>query len=228
MKMTIYNQSSRFKTFFHNFPALALEEGSSLAGYSALIEAHDLKVPIPDYLCAIGTKHKKYDQECWHIFTPRHKPGDTLYGHLTFALKYEGIDLAILNAIFQTVETRDIETIIRSEPTGIYSRKLWFLWEWLREEQLDIEDTTKGNFIPLINSKLQYEGKSRPSRRHRVRNNLPGTRNFCPLIRKTKTLEQYIGKKLSETAVKNVGQTHPDLLRRAAAFLADSALKSLR
>ncbi len=217
--MTIYNQSSRFKTIFHSFSTLALGEGSSLAGYSALIEAHDLKVPIPDYLCAIGTKHKKYDQECWHIFTPRHKPGDTLYGHLTFALKYEGIDLAILNAIFQTIETRDIETIIRSEPTGIYSRKLWFLWEWLREEQLDIEDATKGNFIPLINSKLQYEGKSRPSRRHRVRNNLPGTRNFCPLIRKTETLEQYIGKKLSETAVKNIGQTHPDLLSRAAAFL---------
>ncbi len=101
----------------------------------------------------------------------------------------------------------------------MYSRKLWFLWEWLREEQLDIEDTTKGNFVPLINSKLQYEGKSRPSRRHRVRNNLPGTRNFCPLIRKTETLEQYIGKKLSETAVKNIGQTHPDLLSRAAAFL---------
>ena len=196
-----------------------MEKGSSLAGYSALISAHDLKVPVPDYLCAIGTKHKKYDHERWHIFTPRHKPQDTLYGHLIFALKYEGIDLAVLNALFQTIKAKEIQEIICSEPTGRYSRRLWFLWEWLREEQLDIEDARTGNFVPLVNSKLQYEGKSYPSRRHRVRNNLPGTRNFCPLIRKTKKLEQYIGKKLSETAIKNIAQTHPDLLSRAAAFL---------
>jgi Fic family protein len=215
--MKIYNQNSQIESVFHDFPALA--EGLCLAGYAALIEAHDLKVPAPDYLCAIGTKHKKFVLERWHIFTPRHKPDDTLYGHLTFALKYEGIDLAILNALFQTIEAGEVETIIRSEPTGIYSRRLWFLWEWLREEQLDIEDATRGNFIPLINGKLQYHGKTSTSRRHRINNNLPGTRNFCPLIRKTEKLDHYIGKNLSAIAVKRIGQTHPDLLGRAAAFL---------
>ena len=138
MKMALYNQISRDIIIFHGFTTL--EEGACLAGYSALIQAHDLKVPMPDHLCAIGTKHKKYDYERWHIFTPRHRPEDTLYGHLTFALKYEGIDLALLNALFQTIEARDVERIIRSEPTGMYSRKLWFLWEWLHEEKLDIED----------------------------------------------------------------------------------------
>jgi Fic family protein len=217
MKMAIYNQNSQNITIFHGLPVL--EDGSCLAGYSALIQAHDLKVPIPDYLCAIGTKHKKYDYERWHIFTPRHRPEDTLYGHLTFALKYEGIDLAILNALFQTIDSRDIETIIRLEPTGMYSRRLWFLWEWLHEDQLDIENARAGNFVPLVNSKLQYEGKSYPSKRHRIRNNLPGTRNYCPMIRRTKKLERYISRNLSEAVIKNIGQTHPDLLSRAAAFL---------
>lgn len=216
--MTIINQISQRVTHFHGF-SLGLEEGALLAGYSALIEAYNFKVPVPNYLCAIGTKHKKYDYARWHIFTPRHTPKNTLYGHLIFALKYEGIDLAILNALFQKIEAKEIQKIIRSEPTGSYSRRLWFLWEWLREEQLDIEDATKGNFVPLINGKLQYEGMSFLSRRHRVRNNLPGTRNFCPLIRKTEKLEKYIGKKLSETAEKHIGQTHSDLLGRAAAFL---------
>jgi len=196
-----------------------LEEGGSLAGYSALIKAHGLKIPVPDYLCVIGTKHKKYDKGGWRVFTPRHKPEDTLYGHLIFALKYEGIDLTVLNALFQTIEAKEIQEIICSEPTGSYSRRLWFLWEWLREERLDIEDAATGNFIPLINSKLQYEGKPYLSRRHRVRNNLPGTRNFCPLIRKTEKLEQYIGKNLSEASIEHIGHTHPDLLSRAAAFL---------
>ncbi len=215
--MEIFNQNSQDITVFHGFSAL--EKGSRLAGYSALISAHDLKVPVPDYLCTIGIKHKKYYMGRWRIFTPRHKPEDTLYGHLIFALKYEGIDLAILNALFQAIDAKEMQEIIRSEPTGSYSRRLWFLWEWLREEQLDIEDATTGNFVPLINNKLQYEGKLYPSKRHRVRNNLPGTPNFCPLIRKTEKLEQYIAKNLSETCIKHIGHTHPDLLSRAAAFL---------
>ena len=215
--MAYYKQNSQKIIVFHGFPAL--EEGACLAGYSALIQTHDLKIPPPDHLCAVGTKHKKYDYERWHIFTPRHKPKDTLHGHLVFALKYEGIDLAVLNALFQDIDAREIKEIIRTEPTGSYSRKLWFLWEWLCDDQLDIEDARAGNYIPLINSKLQYEGKSYPSKRHRVRNNLPGTRNFCPLIRKTVKLEQFIGKALSEKAIENIDQIHPDLLNRAAAFL---------
>jgi len=85
---------------FHDFPNI--EEGFSFAGYSALIQLHALKILFPDYLCAVGKK-----------------PNDTLYGHLTFALKYEGIDLAVLNALFQSIEAIDIETIIHSEPTEI-------------------------------------------------------------------------------------------------------------
>ncbi len=215
--MSICNRNSQGGAVFHGFSNP--EKGSTLAGYAGLIEAYALKVPMPDSLCIIGTRHKKYVDGRWRVFTPRHKPDDTIYGHLTFALKYEGIDLAVLNALFQAVEVQEIEPIIRFEPTGIYSRKIWFLWEWLRGEQLDLEDVPKCNFVSLVNSKLQYEGKSVVSRRHRVRNNLPGTRNFCPLIRKTKKLEQYLGKKLSEEAVENIGQTHPDLLSRAAAFL---------
>ena len=215
--MAIYNQNSHPKIVFHGFSSP--EKGSLLAGYAALIEAHALKIPVPDRLCTIGTKHKKYVDGRWNVFTPRHRPEDTLYGHLTFALKYEGINLAVLNALFQMAEAADIESMVRSEPTGIYSRKIWFLWEWLRDEQLDLEDATTGNFVPLINSKLQFEGKPVSSKRHRIRNNLPGTRNFCPLIRKTKKLEQFLDKKLSEAAVQNIGQTPPDLLSRAAAFL---------
>ena len=215
--MAICNQNSHRKAIFHGFPTL--EEGATLAGYSALIAAHGLSVPAPDMLFAIGAKHKKYTQERWHILTPRHKPEDTLYGHLTFALKYEGVDLAVLNSLFQAIDARELETIIRSEPTGSYSRRLWFLWEWLRGAELDVSAALTGNFVPIVNDKLQYAGKAVQSRRQRVSNNLPGTRDFCPLIRRTEKLEQFIGKNLSEAAAKHIGQTHADLLGRAAAFL---------
>jgi Fic family protein len=212
-----YNHKSHFVTAFQDFSAL--EDGMTLAGYAALIAEHKLSVPAPDYLCAIGTKHKKYDQGRWHIFTPRHQPEDTLYGHLTFALKYEGIDLGLLKALFVQIEPKVITDIVRSEPTGTYSRRIWFLYEWLCLKNLDIEDATTGNFTPLINDALQFPGPSRVSKRHRVRNNLPGTRKFCPLIKRTDKLDRFININLSQVAIDNVGKTHPDLLYRAAAFL---------
>jgi len=211
------NQNSRTVTAFHAFPVL--DEGTTLVGYAALIMGHGLSVPAPDYLCAIGTKHKKYDKGRWRIFTPRHKPDDSLHGHLTFALKYEGIDLAVLKALFEQIEPETISEIVRSEPTGAYSRRIWFLYEWLCDEILDIEDVTQGNFVDLINDALQYPGPSRDTRRQRVRNNLPGTREFCPLIRRTEKLDRFIEMNLSQAAIDHIGKTHADLLSRAAAFL---------
>lgn len=215
--MAKYNQNSRPVTPFHAFPAL--EEGMSLAGYAALIAGHGLSVPAPDYLSAIGTKHKRYEKGRWRIFTPRHKPEDTLHGHLIFALKHEGIDLAVLKALFESIEPEAIADIVRSEPTGAYSRRIWFLYEWLLNKELDLEDAVQGNFVALINDTLQYPGPSRDSKRHRIRNNMPGTREYCPLIRRTENLDRFIGLKLSQAAIGNIGKTHADLLSRAAAFL---------
>jgi len=212
-----YNQYSQSVTAFRAFPAL--EDGATLAGYAALIAAHGLSVPTPDYLCAIGTKHKKYEKERWRIFTPRHKPDHNLHAHLTFALKHEGIDLAVLKALFEQIEPEAIADIVRSEPTGAYSRRIWFLYEWLCGKKLAIEDAAQGNFVALINDKLQYPGPPRNSRRHRIRNNLPGTRKFCPLIRRTEKLDRYIGLHLSQAAMDHLGKTPADLLSRAAAFL---------
>ena len=215
--MPKYNQNLRIKTVFRGFPSL--EEGATLAGYAALIEGHELAVPAPDNLCVIGRRHRRYDQGRWHLFTPRHKPDDTLQGHLTFALKYEGVDLAVLKALFEVIQPREITAIVRSKPTGAYSRRIWFLYEWLTEILLDLDDAVRGNFIPLVNDTLQYPGPTRESRRHRVRNNLPGTREFCPLIRRTEKLDQFIAMNLSQAALDHIGKTHADLLRRAAAFL---------
>jgi hypothetical protein len=51
---------------------------------------------------------------------PRHAPSPDLEGHLTFALKYEGLDLAVLKRRFATVAPAEIEAIVRTKPTGSY------------------------------------------------------------------------------------------------------------
>lgn len=217
MKMPQIKRKSQDIPALHAFPAL--EEGATLAGYAALIADHNLPVAAPDYLCAIGTRHKKYEKGRWRLFTPRHKPDDSLLGHLTFALKHEGIELGVLKCLFDRAEPETIKKIVSLEPTGGYSRRIWFLYEWLCGRKLDIEDAKHGNFVELVNSTLQYPGPSRNIRRHRIRNNLPGTSGFCPLIRRTDKLDRFIALNLSQVAIDHIGKTHADLLSRAAAFL---------
>ena len=195
------------------------EEDVTLAGYAALQEEYQLDVPLPDILAVISSKHTKYETDRWRVFTPRHAPEDSLYGHLIFALKHEGVELAVLKALFELVPEEEIESLIKNEPNGIYARKIWFLYEYLQGEELKIAGSTQGNFVDLLDGKFQYVGPSRPSKRHRVRNNLPGVRDFCPLVRRTPKLDHLIAQDLATRASQTIGSIHPDVLMRAAAFL---------
>lgn len=146
-------------------------------------------------------------------------PKNTLAGHLVFALAYEGVDLAILNALFNAIDSNEIEKIIQNQPTGSYSRRIWFFYEWLTKIKLNLDNATSGNFVDALNSKQYYTASQEASKRHRVNNNLPGVRDFCPLIRRTEKLENYIKKNLLQLAYQKVKAIHPDILTRAAAFL---------
>ncbi len=189
------------------------------AGYSALIDAYDLRVPIPHTLCAIGDRHKIIEQDGWRIFTPRHAPEPTLLGHLTFALKNEGLDLAVLKRLFLACGPEPIEELVRSRPTGRYTRRIWFLYEWLLGEQLDLPDVETGAYVDALDTTKQFGGSSVPSPRQRVRNNLPGTPLFCPLIFRSAALEEFQQAKLQEKAMASAASVPKDLLARTAAFL---------
>src|SRR6266849_8125094 len=95
-------------TIFHE---RALPEKATPAGYAALVDAYGLPVPLPRTVSAIGEHHKVKEKSGWRILTPRHAPTPDLEGHLTFALKYEGLDLAILNRLLGAVDCGAIEAL---------------------------------------------------------------------------------------------------------------------
>ncbi|MGF6926704.1 hypothetical protein QFZ48_002204 [Chitinophaga sp. W2I13] len=196
-------------------------EKGYLVGYGAILKAYNLQAPLPDILALISQKHKQYKTDEWIVFTPRHMPEDTLMGHLTFALKYEGIELGLLKKLFEKLDAEEISKVISNEPTGQYSRKIWFLYEWLMGFQLEIPDLIAGNYINLVDEDIQYACRDRleTSKRHRIRNNLPGVKDFCPMIRKTALLEQYISLDLSQQIKRIIGKIHPDVMARTSAFL---------
>src|SRR5262245_15962967 len=86
----------RFTGLVTAFQDRRLPERASLAGYAALIDAYSLRLPLPRKLSAIGERHRRVDHEAWRILSPRHAPRTSLEGHLTFALKHEGLDLSVL------------------------------------------------------------------------------------------------------------------------------------
>jgi hypothetical protein len=93
--------SNSFSQLVSVFEERETPEKGYLAGYGALIRFYDLQVPLPDILAILSQKYKQYKSEDWMVFTPRHMPEDSLKGHLTFALKYEGIALGVLKKLFQ-------------------------------------------------------------------------------------------------------------------------------
>lgn len=197
----------------------APEEGK-LVGYGALIEGFTLTMPFPHRLTLISTKKRQYTTEQWQVLTSRHEPEDTLYKQLVFALKYEGINLLFFKKLFEKIPEETIATLVQIEPQGQYSRKIWFLYEWLLQKELSIPDLGTGNFVSLLDEELQFAlSIGVNSSRHRIKNNLPGTVGFCPLVFKTVKLKNYIAANLSNKKNSYLQSIHKDVLQRASAFL---------
>jgi Fic family protein len=203
------------------FQGLTVPEEGSIEGYAAILHAYQLNVPLPSIISLISTKNRKYKTSSWSVLTPKHKPEDSLYGQLIFAFKYEGLNLLLLKKLFEVLEEEVILELLQAEPSGQYSRKIWFLYEWLMHKKLKIPDAdTKIKYSSLVDEKLQYAiANGEKSARHRITNNLPGTPDFCPLIRKTTELEAFIASNLTERKTNYLKNIHKDVLQRASAFL---------
>lgn len=210
------NQYSEPVTVFHD---RRLPEPGRPAGYAALIDAYELQVPLPRQLFAIGERHKRITTDDWSLLTPRHAPEASLAGHLTFALKWEGLNLLVLKRLFLATGPDKITQFVRSQPTGSYARRIWFLYEWLTGETLGLDDATRGSFVDVLDPERQFAIPGERSSRHRVRINLPGTPQFCPLVFRTEALNGFIREDLASGARDTITPIRADIVARAAAFL---------
>jgi len=216
MNMTNNTYFSEPATVFHD---RRLPEPGRPAGYAWLIETYGLRVPLPHRLHAIGERHKIIDTAAWRMLTPRHRPPDTLGGHLTFALKWEGLDLLVLKRLFLALPAVELTALVHEQPSSAYGRRIWFLYEWLTGQRLPLPDIARGSYVDALDEKIQFPAPAARSTRHRVRNNLPGTPDFCPLVFRTEALQDFVAKDLSARARKACARVPADILARAAAFL---------
>ncbi|MBW9247568.1 MAG: cell filamentation protein Fic [Acidithiobacillus ferriphilus] len=154
------------------------------------------------------------------FYTPVARPANTLAGHLAFALKHEGIHLEFLARLFEVAPAADLEAWIVAEPTGQYARRAGFLYEYLTGRQLAFPGVATGNYVTALDEKT-YLTASQPvnNPRWRVRDNLPGTRDYCPLVLRTarvRQAEQYdCAQHLADLEV----EFGADVLQRSAIWL---------
>jgi len=216
MKTKNNNGFSAFVTVFHD---RRLPEKGLPAGYAAIIDAYSLEVPLPRGLCAIGERHKMIEKNGWRLFSPRYTPDASLEGHITFALKYEGIDLAVLYSLFSKIDQTEIVGIVENAPTGAYARRIWFLYEWLTDRRLPLEDLKQGTYVNVLDPAMQLTVPGERIKRQRVVNNLPGTSRFCPLVFLSKRIREFQSRNLKEKVRKKIDRIPKDILARTAAFL---------
>lgn len=86
-------------------------------------------------------------------------------------------------------------------------------------KRIDLPDLKIGSYVEVVNAKLQFLWPTVNSTRHSVKNNLPGTRDFCSMINRTDKIESYQKKDFVNKIVFELKGKDRDLVRRTAAFL---------
>lgn len=222
------HKSAHFLCAAPIFHGISLPEEGTVVGYAAIIHVLGWKIPMPGLIALVSARNRKYTTGRWVVYPQAYLPEDTaeitemeaLYRQLVFALKYEGVNLLVFKKISQHYTSNQLEALVQTEPSGQYSRRIWFLIEWLSGKPLSIPtNISKKSYIKLVDDTMQYAVEGIASPRHKVINNLPGTIDFCPLVFRSPKLEQYIQTGLAERQSMYWEGLGKDVLQRASAFL---------
>ena len=156
---------------------------------------------------------------------------DTPYHHMAMAIKYQGIRLHFFAAIFNQIDVAELTSFIKAKPGSSYNRVIWYLYEWIMGESLQIENLSSGNYIKLFDEKYYYTLKEGGrDKRTRVINNAIGTKEFCPTIRKLPDIRKLEKVDVYETAyeqMQNLGKDLPaDVVGRSINYLYTKESKS--
>lgn len=153
-------------------------------------------------------------------YAPIAEDDSALFEHLEFALRYEGVDLAALAAVFAHVDSSRVAAWIALQPASKYARKLGFLYEWLTGSDVPLGSThVRGAYEPVLDEESYFTGPPINSRRWHVRDNLLGTREWCPTVHRSTLSGESIGTLDIAAALQSVRARVPhDVFERALSY----------
>lgn len=192
-------------------------------GFHALAERHQIStVQALRVRSQRGKSRQSHEtpQGLHAVFPPSYQPEDSFKGHFEFGLKYEEFHLEFFARLFAALGPAPIEAWCTAEPYGQYARRTGFLYEWLTGQKLAVPDVSNGAYVDAMPADL-YLTRAQPerNRRWRVNDNLPGTRDFCPLVRRTAALQAAQNVNPQAELAQLDAEFGPDLLLRSASWL---------
>jgi len=113
------------------------------------------------------------------------RPSPTLRGHLTFHLKHEVPHSELLSRLFARCDPDDLAAWVADEPTGQYSRRAAFLYEFFSGRELPVPHGLGGSYHDALDAGdlvVATPAQAVFNKRWRIRDNMPGTPAFCPMI----------------------------------------------
>ena len=205
-------------------------------GYTYLNQYYNLllpklKIEVYQDQQADNEKLISYGASKRKIIPGSRKQAETPFEHMVSAIKYQGIRLHFFAAIFQKVDVDALTAFIADKPNSKYNRVIWYLYEWLTDKKLALNDLNKGNYIQLFEDEFYYTlANGDKSKRTRVINNAIGTKDFCPTIRKNKEVKALENIDVYQTAyaeMQKVGEPlTADVLGRSINYLYTKETKS--
>ena len=195
------------------------------AGYNALISQYAL-LCVEDRTFSFIAKRlsvvdraERADGSVVVRYPGKYQFDDTLVGHLEFCLKYEGVNLSVLAALFEQRGADELQAWLDQKPGSRYARVCAHLYEWLSGKTLRYKLPPGIDAVPVLDEKRYFTAPAQRNKRFAVLHNLPGTPAFCPLVRRTPALRGWIEKDLGARIARVLASLEPDLLERAVNYL---------
>ena len=146
----------------------------------------DLVMPLAVASLVGGRRATNFGQpSTTEIYVEAMRPDPTLRGHLTFHLKHETPNFELMSRVFARCDAREVASWVAAEPTGQYARRAAFLCEFFTGHDLPVPADLGGSYHDAISADelvAATPGQGDLNRRWRIRDNMPGTRAFCPMI----------------------------------------------
>ena len=150
---------------------------------------------------------------------------DNAMSHLEFALKYDDLNLAFIKEVFNAIEHETIVEYIKEKPNRKYPRIIGYLYEFTVGQSIDVAVTTT-NYEDILESSKYVTGNIEKISKWKVNDNLLGTKDFCPVIRRTTELSELLKWNIEE-AIENLKQEYSSkIFKRASYYLYKKESKS--
>ena len=161
------------------------------------------------------------------VYGPRYTPrADSPIFHVEFALKYDDLSLDFLKSVFEKIPAEEIKAFIVSSPSGKYSRKIGFLYEFLTGNSIPLDRPITGNYVDLLEKERYITGTIVKNAKWKINDNLLGDKSYCPIIRKTKRLAELMGLDIKKKMQQLEENYPPEIFTRAIRYLYNKETRS--